>query len=216
MAVRGFGLFVAFGLSLASLAGILLVLFGGLSRGSQVFDNLFAIQIDLTTFFANEPDGSSRGMIPAVMNMTAGNIPGMNSDNQAFAQALWHERRLSQLTQFYNVYLWDWCSSNAAVVDSQAFCSPQEWAFTFNPFSAMGLTRSIGSQSEDSVYPQALGAAMRTYDRASTWLRVSYIIAGVAKALELIFGLVAVTSRWGSLCAAFTALVSLFFCVTIC
>lgn len=212
MAIRGCGLFLAFGLSLASLAGILLVLFGGLDKGSKVFDNLFAMQIDLTTFFANEPDGSSRGMIAGVTNMTAGNIPGMNADNQAFAQALWQERRIGQLKQFYNVYLWDWCSSDAAVVDSNAFCSAETFAFTFDPFKAMNLTRSIGSKTEDGAYPEALRVAMQAYNKSSTWLRISYIIAGIAKLVELIFGLVAVTSKWGSLCAAFTALVSFFLC----
>jgi hypothetical protein len=218
MAIRGCGLFLAFGLSLASLAGILLVLFGGLDKGSKVFDNLFAMQIDLTTFFANEPDGSSRGMIAGVTNMTAGSIPGMNADNQAFSQALWQERRLGQLKQFYSVFLWDWCSSDAAVVDSNAFCSAETFAFTFDPFKAMNLTRSIGSQTEESAYPEALRVAMQAYDKSSTWLRISYIIAGVAKLVELIFGLVAVTSKWGSLCAAFTALVSSFFflCVCVC
>jgi hypothetical protein len=149
-------------------------------------------------------------MIPGVTNMTAGNIPGMTSENQAFAEALWQARRVGDLQQFYNVYLWDWCSSDASVVDANnALCNQHAWDFTFDPFTAMNLTKWIGTQTEDSVYPATLLAGMQVYQKASTWLRISFIVAGIVKAIELIFGALAVTSQWGSLFASLIALVSL-------
>jgi hypothetical protein len=208
MAIRNCGLFVAFALSVTSLACILLLLFGGMAKSSKVFDNLFFLQLDLTTFFANEPEGSSRGLIPGVTNIPAGNITGMTKDNQALAEALWHSRRVGDLKQFYSVYLWNWCSSSGSVVDSKAFCTASSGSFEFNPLTALDLTKWLESTPSDKVFPTTLNDAINTYNKASRWLRAAYIIAGITKAVELVFGLVAIFSQWGSLFAAFAAGVS--------
>ncbi|KAH8688840.1 SUR7/PalI family-domain-containing protein [Talaromyces proteolyticus] len=192
MAVRGFGLFVALGLSLSSLAGILLAILGGINNDSYVLRNLFPFQIDLTTFFANEPEGAHRGAIPGITNNSVGDIPGMTSETQAFASALWHARGADVLSQFYNVYLWDYCTSDTSVVASSAVCSPHSSHDKFDPFTAMDLSRWTGSQPEDSVYPEKLASGMRVYRAAVNWLRASLILAAIAKFIELVLAVVAV------------------------
>jgi hypothetical protein len=208
MAVSGFGVFIALGLSIASLICILLVVIGGINKESQILSDLYAFQIDLTTFFANEPEGAYRGIIPGITNMTVGEIPGVTTANQAFADALWYTRGANQLSQFYSIYLWDYCASNGAVVNSTAVCTQHGANAIFNPFTAMNLSQHTGSQSEDTVYPTTLADGMRVYSGAIGWLRASFIIAAVAKFVELVIGVVAATSKWGSLFATFIAIVS--------
>ncbi|KAJ6102332.1 SUR7/PalI family-domain-containing protein [Penicillium sp. IBT 16267x] len=205
MAVSGFGVFIALGLSIASLICILLVVLGGINKESQILGDLYAFQIDLKTFFANEPEGAYRGIIPGITNMTVGEIPGVTTANQAFADALWYTRGANELSQFYSIYLWDYCASNGSVVNSAAVCTQHGANATFNPFTAMNLSQHTGSQSEDTVYPTTLADGMRVYSGAIGWLRASFIIAAVAKFVELVIGVVAATSKWGSLFATFIA-----------
>jgi hypothetical protein len=204
-AIRSWSFFVCSIFSLIALIILILILVAGLQISATGLDSLYLIQIDLQQWLHSTPPGAYRGMIPGVTNMDAGNILGMTQDNQALAEALWQARRLGFLQNFYSVYLWDYCASTTAVVNASASCSSSDSAFWFNPLQAWGLGNFVLAGRD--VYPVSLGNAINHYASAHRWIVGAFTVAAVAKFVELVLGLTAFWTRWGSLATSFVSVV---------
>jgi hypothetical protein len=106
-----------------------------------------------------------------------------------------------KLQDYYTVYLWNYCSWNGK--DEYSFCSPRKAEFWFNPVEVWGLNGT----GVESVLPKELKDGLNTYKNVSKYMFIVYTIALVATAVELLIGISAMFSRWGSFVTTFFAAV---------
>jgi SUR7/PalI family len=99
------------------------------------------------------------------------------------------------------VYLWNYCSWNGN--DKYSFCSPRKSEFWFNPVEVWGLN---GTGAEN-LFPKELKDGLDTYKDVSKYMFIVYVIALVATIVELLIGVSAMFSRWGSFVTTFFAVV---------
>jgi SUR7/PalI family len=107
-----------------------------------------------------------------------------------------------KIQDYYTVYLWNYCSWNGN--DKYSFCSPRQSEFWFNPVEVWGLN---GTNAE-SLFPKELKDGLNTYKNVAKYMFIVYVIALVATAIELLIGMSAMFSRWGSFVTTFFAAVS--------
>ena len=99
------------------------------------------------------------------------------------------------LKDFYSVGIWGYCSGNVTSNNYEtSFCSKPKAAFYFNPFDVWGLQ---DTGVENSI-PKGMQKALSTYKSVSKWMFVAYIVAFIATVVELLIGVFAICSRWGS------------------
>lgn len=113
------------------------------------------------------------------------------------------------LKDFYTVGVWGYCEGNITSSNSYetTFCSKPKAAFWFNPFEVWGLEDT----GVENGLPDSLKKALNTYKAVSKWMFVAYIIAFIATIVELVVGLFAICSRWGSCVTSLVAGVCLTF-----
>jgi SUR7/PalI family len=129
-------------------------------------------------------------------------IPGTNLDNDVLNQALNQAKAATNVKDFYTIYLWNYCAWDGS--DKYSFCSKKEAYFSFDPVEAWGLEQT-GIQN---VFPKELQDGLKAYKAVSRWMFIAYVVALVATILELLVGISAIFSRWGSFCTTFVSSVS--------
>jgi SUR7/PalI family len=159
-----------------------------LHRGTPNWQLTEQFQADLTQFTVN-----NTGLDP---------IPGTNLDNDVLNQALNQAKAAANVKDFYTVYLWNYCSWDGS--EKYSFCSKREPYFAFDPVEVWGL-ENTGVQN---VFPKELQDGLKAYKAVSKWMFIAYIIALVSTILELLVGISAIFSRWGSFCTTFFSSVS--------
>lgn len=147
------------------------------------------LQADLTQFTLN-----NTGIDP---------VPGVDIDNDVLNQALNQAKAAANVKDFYTLYLWNYCSWDGS--EKYSFCSPREAYFAFDPVEVWGLQNT----GVENVFPKQLTDGLRVYKAVSKWMFIAYIVALVATVIELLVGISAVFSRWGSFVTTFFASVSL-------
>jgi len=143
------------------------------------------------------------------LNNTIDLVPGTNVDNNLLHQGLQQAKATLNLKDFYTVSLWNYCdgskaNSSSNAVETVEFCSPRQSEFWFNPVEVWGLNNT----GVEQVFPKQLKDGLKTYQTASKWMFIAYIVAFVATALELIVGVFAIFSRWGSFATTIVSIVS--------
>ena len=145
-------------------------------------------QADLTGFTVN-----NTGFDP---------IPGIDIDNAALGQALNQAKEAANVKDYYTIYLWNYCSWDGS--EKYSFCSKREPYFAFDPVEVWGLEQT-GVQN---AFPKQLQDGLKAYKAVSKWMFIAYIVALVATIVELVVGISAIFSRWGSFCTTFFSAVS--------
>lgn len=86
-----------------------------------------------------------------------------------------------------------------------AHCSPRERMFWFDPVAVWNLNSTAGGVNTSSVISKG---ALDTYHTASKWMFITYCVAIIATAVELVVGLTALFSRLGSFATTVVSVVS--------
>lgn len=184
-------LFTPFALCLASLVCIIIVFLGGWNARSTTLGSYYFLKADLSQFTVN-----NTGFDP---------VPGTDIDNEALNQALNEAKAALSLRDFYTIYLWNYCSWDGS--DKYQICSKREPYFAFDPVEVWGL-ESTGIQN---AFPEELKSGLKAYKAVSKWMFIAYMVALVSTVIELLVGISAIFSRWGSFCTTFfSSLSSLF------
>ena len=123
-------------------------------------------------------------------------VPGTTLDNKVL-DILTSAKGDANVKDFYSIYLWNYCSGDGN--DKFDFCSKRQAYFWFNPIKAWGLEDS-GAQE---AFPKQLKDGLKAYQAVAKWMFVAYVVALVATIAELIVGISAIFSRWGSFCTTF-------------
>ena len=98
-----------------------------------------------------------------------------------------------QIEDFYDVYLWNFCSGSASS-STPTFCSARKTEFYFDPITEWGLD----SPTLEAMLPSELTNGLKVYDKVSRWLFVAYVLAFWTTAASIVVGVFATCSRWGS------------------
>lgn len=134
--------------------------------------------------------------------------------------------------KIYRIYLWNYCKANETS-DKIDWCSRRESDFVFDPVEEFGLDattldeQQIGSNNadnalmsivngakkdakefEEKILGEAASRALSVYRHAAQWNFIAYQIAFWTTLITIVVGLLAICSRWGSLCTWIMAVVS--------
>ena len=117
----------------------------------------------------------------------------------ALASALETAKTNLKINDYYTIYLWNYCAWDGD--DTYSYCSPKQAEFWFNPVDVWGLN-STGATIE-TLFPTSLKDSLKTYEAVSKAMFIFYIVALVCTCLELLVGISAMFSRWGSFFTTF-------------
>jgi hypothetical protein len=198
-------------LTIASLIALAFVEVSGWSAGSAMNNN-YMMSVDFSNF-------------------TVANAGSLSNSTELTA-ALTLASTTGMLKETYRVYLWSYCTANKTAGDID-WCSPRQSNFVFDPVEqfALNTTDSVtatGTSSSDNAIASAIAGAKATvgeyeddilgdaatkaikvYKRVAKWNFIAYQVAFWTTIITIVVGLLAVCSRWGSLCTWIMAVVSL-------
>ncbi len=122
----------------------------------------------------------------------AGDKVNINND---LLDALTGAASSKELKAFYQVGLWSYCEGDKTDgVEEITYCSSSKSSFWFDPIDVWGL-KNTSAQN-------VLG------DEVSQWMVYAFIIAAILTAAEIVVGIFAAFSRWGSLVVTIISTVS--------
>lgn len=108
------------------------------------------------------------------------------------------------LADYYKVSLWGYCSWK----DGNRNCTKASFDWASSKLNDTAYTAVISDTGVTVNLPKDVKAALKTFGTVSKWTQVVYIVAIIAAATELIFGLFAICSRIGSCCTYIVAAIA--------
>jgi len=188
----GFGRFVCvavpFGLTIASLICILIVMLNGITSHNlemfQVQTKNLSISSSSLKNFENEITKRDLGhLTTAALN---GALPDAGTNFTASALGL---------AESYKVYMWNYCSTTG----SNTTCSKAKFDWAHSALNTTAINQQAqASTGQNVTLPKDVTNALKTYATVSKWTQVVYIIAFLITVAELIVGLFGFCSRAGS------------------
>lgn len=191
-------------LTLASLTCLILVALGGSSPSNHTLSNLYFFRANTSAVYLNTTAISQLGL----PSWLSAELSAAIDDNST---GVFDATEALNLSDWYTVYLWNYCEGEAEAANGSAGglvptnCSRRERMFWFDAVAVWGLNDTAGGiNTSDPVW----SGALNTYHAASKWMFVTYCIAMVATAVELVVGVTALFSRLGSLATTVVSVVS--------
>lgn len=191
-------IFTPMALSIASLVCIILINLGGYSKHSDTLNDLYFFKADFTNFSSSSSTSELATLIEAA-------------------------RESGEIADFYQVHLWNYCTGNETSASTStnssakvSWCSTRERNFWFDPVEVWNIESVINSTAsslgvsdislsnlssnvtslEDQVLDKSARKALKTYHKVSTWMFTAYFAALWLLLGTVIFGVLAVFSRW--------------------
>lgn len=153
-------------------------------------------------------------------------------DRSELTEALRVAESSRSFRKTYRIYLWNYCTANKTS-DNIDWCSRKQPDFVFDPVEEFGLNATTSEEQqngtnytdnaltsivniakenakefEDKVLGKAASKALSVYRHAAQWNFIAYQIALCTTLTTIVVGLLAICSRWGSLCTWVMAIVS--------
>jgi hypothetical protein len=190
--------------------------------------------VDVSGWSANSPLNNNYLMSADFSNFTVADA-GSLSNSTELTQALTLAQSAGVLKKSYRVYLWSYCTADKSAGDMD-WCSKKSSSFVFDPVDIFALNTTSASaatgtssadnalESEinnaknnlegklDNVLGNSATSALKVYKKVAKWNFYAYQIAFWTTLITIVVGLLAICSRWGSLCTWIMAGVSLPFC----
>lgn len=198
-------IFTPMALTIGSLALLIAVGLGGTNKNNDGLNNLYFFRantshINATNSNINIPD-----------NFLTKSLHLNNSTNAA--------TNTTAIKDFYHIGLWNYCSGdfknntdtfddkNADKTDDVTNCTSRKAQFWFNPVEVWGLNQT----QADAIFGKELTHGLNVYKSVAKWMYISYIITVIATAVEIVVGVLALFSRWGSLATTIVSSISSIF-----
>lgn len=108
------------------------------------------------------------------------------------------------LADYYKVSLWGYCSWK----DGNRNCTKPSFDWASSKLNETAYTAVLSDTGVTVNLPKDVKAALKTFGKVSKWTQVVYIVALIAAAVELVFGLFAICSRIGSCCTYIVAAIA--------
>ncbi|KAF2814865.1 integral membrane protein-like protein [Mytilinidion resinicola] len=185
-------IFVPMALSIASLICLALVFSGQLDKGNSLQRELFFFKADTRQFNANPVK-----------------LPNENYDNTLF-DALKGAASSKDLKDFYTVGLWNYCEGDTDKDGKNpvvTYCSPRKTSYWFNPIEVWDLKNTTAQK----IFGDKMQKGLNDYKKVTGWMFAAYVIAFWVTVAEIVLGIFAIFSRWGSFVTTIASSVSTFF-----
>ncbi len=139
------------------------------------------------------------------VDATISNIPQefLNLLNSTSSKA---EVNTADIQDFYHVSLWNYCSGDfgSNSNDHVKFCSPRTNNFWFNPVEVWHLNQTVAY----AMFGKQLNDGLNAYRIVTKWMTTAYVVAVISTAVEVLVGIFALWSRWGSLATTIVSFIS--------
>jgi hypothetical protein len=100
------------------------------------------------------------------------------------------------MRDIYQVGFWNYCEADLKDGKEENWhCTDRQNYFWFNPFQVWKLENT----SIQAGFPEDFQKGIDTYHKVSRWMFISYMVALVLTIAEILVGISAIFSRWGSL-----------------
>lgn len=126
---------------------------------------------------------------------------GVDDKLRPLAQGLQQAQASGKLHDYYIVGLWNHCYKEGD--NGEYKCSEKKAKYWFDPIEVWELPERV-----KDFYPKALTKGLSAYKNIAKWLFVAYAIAIAASVVQLLVGISAIFSRWGSFATTIFAGVS--------
>jgi hypothetical protein len=187
--------------------------------------------IDVSGWSANSPLNNNYLMSADFSNFTVSDAGSLSNSTELTA-ALTLAQSAGVLKKSYRVYLWSYCTADKSVGDMD-WCSKKSSSFVFDPVEIFALNTTsasagTGTSSADNALESTINnvknnaegklddilgdsatGALKVYKKVAKWNFYAYQIAFWTTVITIVVGLLAICSRWGSLCTWIMAGVSL-------
>jgi len=176
-------------LSIASLLCLALVFSGQLNKNNSLQRELYFFKADTREFNANPVK-----------------LPNENYDNKLF-DALKGVASSKDLKDFYTVGLWNYCEGDTDKNGNNptvTYCSPRKAAYWFNPIETWDLKNTTAQE----IFGDKMQKALNGYKKVAGWMFTAYLVAFWVTLAEIILGIFAIFSRWGSFVTTIASAVS--------
>ncbi|OJJ46925.1 hypothetical protein ASPZODRAFT_1854276 [Penicilliopsis zonata CBS 506.65] len=192
-------IFTPYLLTIASLICLLLVGLGCTKKSDNNLNNLYFFRANLQNFTTSSSTTSEISQLLSEAGVSTTNLTALLEEAEED----------TDLKDFYSIGLWGYCDGSISngTYNTTACTSPKA-EFYFNPITVWGLN---SSSSTEDVLPSSLTKAIKVYRDVSKWMFVAYIIAFCATLAEIVLGVFAICSRWGSCVVTLVSSVSLLF-----
>ncbi|KAL4784553.1 SUR7/PalI family-domain-containing protein [Aspergillus varians] len=181
-------IFTPYVLTIAALICLIIVGLGSTEGGSNSTRDLYFFRADL-----RELNGSR-----TIQNSVSDVLDNLNLsvDDGDIGSALDEVQKYFNIPDFYNIGLFGYCEGNITSKNNYAVsnCSSPKAEFWFDPVKVWNL-KTLGLQN---ALPSDVQDSLNIYKNVSKWMSIAYIIAFVATGLEILLGITAIFSRWGS------------------
>ncbi|KAL4871406.1 hypothetical protein BDV12DRAFT_164238 [Aspergillus spectabilis] len=188
-------------LTIAALVCLIIVGLGSTDNGTDSLRDLYFFRADLRDINGSQPIQSSVSDVLDDLNISV--------DDGDIGAALDEVQKYFNIPDFYNIGLLGYCEGNVTSNNNYRVsnCSSPKAEFWFDPVDVWNL-KTLGLQN---ALPDDVQDALNVYKNVSKWMFVAYVIAFAATALELLLGITAIFSRWGSCVTTLIAIAAFLF-----
>lgn len=184
---RALCIITPYALTIASLVCIIIVGLGCTNSSSSTLNDLYFFRANIQNMTTNS---SSKNKVSQALSDA-----GVTVSDGDITAALEQVQKQFDIKDFYNVGLWGYCEGN---INDNKFnisdCSKPKAEFWFNPIEVWNLKET----GLENGLPSGMRKSLNLYKNVSKWMFIAYIVAFVATVVELVVGIFAICSRWGS------------------
>jgi len=186
-------------MTICSLLLLIVVFMGGMNKNDENLSSLYYFKADTTNFKHNIT--TTGGFATA--------LDKVNPELRSFINNLVASSRSKPLDDIYEVYLWNYCSGSKNSTNGVKLttCSDRKANFWFNPIEVWGLNGTGAA----SAFPKEVQSGLNAYQKVAKWMFTSYVVALCATLANVVTGIFAICSRWGSCVTSIVASVACLF-----
>ncbi|KAJ5774228.1 Actin cortical patch SUR7/pH-response regulator PalI [Penicillium paradoxum] len=194
-------IFTPYVLTIISILCIILVGLGSTRSSSDTLNDLYFVRFDLSNITTGSETLSKIEDILKKADITSVKADEIENTIKKFQDN-------ADIADFYGIGLWGNCKGNSTKGKFDvSSCTEPKAQYYFNPSEILGLS--------DEQLEKELGSGfkktMNVYKAVSKWMFIAYVIAFIATAAQLLVGVVAIFSRWGSCVTTIISLVAFLF-----
>ncbi|KAB2579941.1 Integral membrane protein [Lasiodiplodia theobromae] len=181
-------------LSLAAWICLILVFLGNWNKSDGNLTSIYFMKADMSKFRSN------------ISSLSSISIAGTDIDDELLAALTVSANE--NLSDIYTVGIWNYCSGdkNSSGID---YCSGRKASYWFNPVDVWGLN----STGAEDLIPDKLESGLKIYKKVANWMFAAYTVAFFATLAEILVGILAIFSRWGSFITTIVASVATIFTI---
>ncbi|KAJ5641694.1 hypothetical protein N7490_005694 [Penicillium lividum] len=191
-------------LTIATLICIIFVGLGCTKASSSTLNNIYFMRIDLSNITNGTKTTSEIESILSDLDIT----DVTSSDVKTLVDDIASNEADSLVKEFYDIGLMGYCDGT---INNKKFnttsCSDPKAEFYFDPLSVWDLD----STSIKDLLPSDYNKVMKVYKAVSKWMFIAYVVAFAVTIIEILVGIFAICSRWGSCVTTIFAIVGFLF-----